>query len=230
MTRRLTIMTPNREQKIADVLIKRQLDITVGLENVHDPHNISAVLRSCDAVGVQEVHVLNEAAPRPRKYGRKTSSGSVRWVDVNYFRECDNFLNAIRSRYQKVYALSSDFSAKSIYEIDLTGSVALLFGNEKDGLSKKMLEAADETLLIPMTGMAASLNISVACAVTLYEACRQRHAKGMYSRTQLLPEQMNVYKKWMLREIRQVRAMHVRALLVENTPARRGHANHLPEL
>ncbi len=200
-------MTPHREQKIAEVLIKRQLDITVGLENVHDPHNISAVLRSCDAVGVQDVHVLNEHAPRPRKFGRKTSSGSVRWTDINYFRESDNFLNAIRGRYQKIYALSSEFSAKSIYDIDLTGSVALLFGNEKDGLSRKMLEAADETIIIPMTGMTASLNISVACAVTLYEAYRQRHAKGMYDRTQLLPEQMNIYKNWMLRELRQVRAM-----------------------
>ncbi|MDZ4844656.1 MAG: TrmH family RNA methyltransferase [Chitinophagales bacterium] len=200
-------MTPHREQKIAEVLIKRQLDITVGLENVHDPHNISAVLRSCDAVGVQDVHVLNEHAPRPRKFGRKTSSGSVRWTDINYFRESDNFLNAIRGRYQKIYALSSEFSAKSIYDVDLTGSVALLFGNEKDGLSRKMLEAADETIIIPMTGMTASLNISVACAVTLYEAYRQRHAKGMYDRTQLLPEQMNIYKNWMLRELRQVRAM-----------------------
>lgn len=200
-------MTPHREQKIADVLIRRQLDITVGLENVHDPHNISAVLRSCDAVGVQDVHILHEHAPRPRKYGRKTSSGSVRWIDMHHFRERENFLQTIRGKYQKVYALSSEFSAKSIYEVDFTGSVALLFGNEKNGLSRALIDAADETLIIPMTGMTSSLNISVACAVTLYEAYRQRMARGMYHRTQLLPGQMEVYKKWMLRELRQIRAM-----------------------
>lgn len=201
-------MTPQREQKISDVLIKRQLDLTVALENVHDPHNISAVLRSCDAVGVQEVYVLRDGRPRPRKFGRKTSSGSVRWIDMNYYKDTTNYLNAIKSKYQKIYALSSEFSGKTIYEVDFTGSVALLFGNEKIGLSKQMLEAADETILIPMTGMVSSLNISVACAVTLYEAYRQRAAKGMYDRTQLLPEQTEVYKKWMLRELRQVRAMN----------------------
>jgi tRNA (guanosine-2'-O-)-methyltransferase len=76
-----------------------------------------------------------------------------------------------------------------------------------------MLEAADETILIPMTGMVSSLNISVACAVTLYEAYRQRNAKDMYNREQLLPEQMEVYKKWVLRELRQVRGMGKRVVI-----------------
>src|SRR6186713_309680 len=113
-------MTKERQQKIERVLANRQNNLTVVLENVHDPHNISAVLRSCDAVGVQEVFVLNDGRPRPRKFGRKTSSGSVRWIDMNYFKETGNYLNAIKSKYQKIYALSSEFSGKTIYEVDLT--------------------------------------------------------------------------------------------------------------
>ena len=198
-------MTPHREQKISEVLCLRQWDLTVVLENVHDPHNIAAVMRSCDSVGVQDIYVLNEKNPRPRKFGRKTSSGSVRWVDVNYFREADNCISSLKNRFQKIYALSSEYPGKSLYDVDLTGSVALLFGNEKEGLSKTMLQAADSTITIPMAGMAASLNISVACAVTLYEAYRQRNLKGLYNRKELLPEQMELYKKWTLREIRRVR-------------------------
>ena len=198
-------MTPAREQKISNVLLKRQFDLTVVLENVHDPHNISAVMRSCDAVGVQEIYALNPKQQRPKRFGRKTSSGSVRWVDVNYFMNLDNCIASVKSRYRKIYALSSEHPGKSLYEADLTGSVALMFGNEKDGLTREILRHADETIFIPMVGMVSSLNISVACAVTLYEAFRQRTLKGMYNREELQPRQLSIYKKWVLRELRQVR-------------------------
>ncbi len=200
-------MTPQREQKISEVLIRRQLDLTVVLENVNDPHNISAVMRSCDAVGVQEIFALNEYVPQPKKFGRKTSSGSVNWVDVNYFMDSEKCIAAVRSKYKKIIALSSDHPGKTLHEADLTGSVALLFGNEKEGLTKEILRHADETITIPMVGMVSSLNISVACAVTLYEAFRQRNAKGMYGRQEMLPEQVSIYKKWALREIRKIRGM-----------------------
>ncbi|GIV33293.1 MAG: tRNA (guanosine(18)-2'-O)-methyltransferase [Chitinophagales bacterium] len=195
-------MTPEREQRMADVLKRRQPDITVVLENVHDPHNIAAVLRTCDAVGVQTVYAVNEKVPRPKKFGHKTSSGSEKWVDVYYYRDPDTCLEDVRKKYEKVYALSSDHPGKSLFEADLTGSVALLFGNEHAGLSSRMLSHADELFTIPMVGMVTSLNISVACAVTLYEAFRQRYAAGLYERTSLTEEQAETYKKWVLREIR----------------------------
>ncbi len=198
-------MTPHREEKISNVLLKRQPDLTVMLENVLDPHNISAVLRSCDAVGVQEVYVLNEGLPRPKKFGRKTSSGSKRWVEVNYFKERNNCIEALRSRFQNIYALSADFSAKTIYDVDFTGSTALIFGNEKEGLHPETVKLADACITIPMTGMVSSLNISVACAVSLYEAYRQRQLNGMYDRKNMLPEQSEIYKKWVMRELRRAR-------------------------
>ncbi|HXH19176.1 MAG TPA: TrmH family RNA methyltransferase, partial [Chitinophagales bacterium] len=135
-------MTPAREQKIADVLLRRQLDLTVVLENVHDPHNISAVLRSCDAVGVQEIFALNKNVPKPKRLGRKSSSGSVRWVDVHYFMDVEKCMAAVKNKYQKIYALSSDHAGKNLHDADLTGSVALLFGNEKDGLTKEIMQYA----------------------------------------------------------------------------------------
>lgn len=198
-------MTPAREQKIAEVLIKRQLDLTIVLENVNDPHNISAVLRSCDATGVQQIFAINEKVSKPKRFGRKTSSGSRSWVEVNYFMNREKCMAAVKSSYRKIYALSSDHPGKMLHEADLTVPVALMFGNEKDGLTKAIMNYADETLMIPMAGMVNSLNISVACAVTLYEAFRQRNAKGMYSRMELMPEQLNIYKTWVLRELRKTR-------------------------
>ncbi len=200
-------MTPVREQKIAAVLIKRQLDLTVVLENVNDPHNISAVLRSCDATGVHQIFALNEKVAKPKRFGRKTSSGSRNWVEVNYFMNREKCMAAVKSSYRKIYALSSDHPGKMLHEADLTGSVALMFGNEKDGLTKEIMQHADETLMIPMAGMVNSLNISVACAVTLYEAFRQRNAKGMYNRVELMSEQLNIYKNWVLRELRKTRGL-----------------------
>ena len=198
-------MTPAREQKISDVLIKRQLDLTVVLENVHDPHNISAILRSCDAVGVQEIYAVNRKVSKPKRFGRKTSSGSRNWVEVNYFMNLEKCMSLVISRHEKIYALSSDHKGKSLYDMDLTGSIALLFGNEKDGLTNKIMSYADETVTIPMAGMVNSLNISVACAVTLFEALRQRNMKGLYDRHEMLPEQLNIYSKWVIRETRKKR-------------------------
>lgn len=198
-------MTPSREQKIAEVLLKRQTDLTVVLENVHDPHNISAVLRSCDATGVPQIFAVNKNVSKPKRFGRKTSSGSRNWVDVNYFMDLEKCMTTVKSNYDKIYAFSSEQAGKMLHEADYTGSVALLFGNEKEGLTKEILQYADEIIKIPMVGMVRSLNISVACAVSLYEAFRQRNAKGMYNRNDLLSEQLNIYKKWVLRELRKAK-------------------------
>ncbi len=195
-------MTPERDQKFSSVLLKRQPDLTVVLENVHDPHNIAAVLRSCDAVGIQEVYAINEKVSRPKRFGHKTSSGSEKWVEVNYFRDRENCIKAVRNKYEKIYALSSEHPGKDLFEADLTGSVALMFGNEHAGLSSEMISHADGLFTIPMVGMVSSLNISVACAVTLYETFRQRNAKGMYNRENLTADQTETYKKWVLREMR----------------------------
>ena len=197
-------MTPGRENRIFDVLMRRQFDLTVLLENVHDPHNISAVLRTCDAVGIQEIFVLNRV-PKPKKFGRRTSSGSVRWVDVHYFQDLEKCISAVRSKYKNIFAMSSAGGGKNIYNADLSDSAALAFGNERDGLSSELLQIADAAFEIPMAGMVESLNISVACAVALFEAKRQRDVKRMYDGNKFGAAQIEIYKRWVLRELRRVR-------------------------
>ncbi len=177
-------MTEQRRNRLWEVASRRQVNLTVILENVHDPHNIGAVLRSCEAVGIPEIYVLHTEPKLQEKYlslGKRTSAGTRKWIDVQYFTDLEDCFQAVRARYQSIYATHMAEEARSLYELDLTESVALLFGNEHDGVSEKALEHTDGNFLIPQMGMVQSLNISVACAVTVYEACRQRNQRGLYT-------------------------------------------------
>ncbi len=177
-------MNPRRAEKFRRVVSQRQTNLTVIMENVHDTHNIGAVLRSCDSVGVCEIFVLNtepELIRKQVKIGKRTSMGTRRWVDVHLYTDAADCFKHVRSRYNTILATHLTKSAKSLYELDLTQSIALLFGNERDGLSTEALSYADGNFTIPQWGMAESLNISVACAVTLYEASRQRQINGFYT-------------------------------------------------
>ncbi|MBU6205828.1 MAG: RNA methyltransferase [Bacteroidetes bacterium] len=178
-------MTPEREEKINRVLSQRQPDLTLVFENVWDPHNISAVLRTADAVGVMEVYVLYTQDVKRTKLGRRSSSSAKKWITPHYFYEIDACVQAIRTRYDKIYATQLSADAKSLYELDLTESVALVFGNESAGISQELTRLCDGNFIIPMHGMVQSLNISVACAVSLYEAQRQRNVKGFYEQSRL---------------------------------------------
>jgi tRNA (guanosine-2'-O-)-methyltransferase len=177
-------MTERREQKFREVVARRQPNLTIILENVHDPHNIGAVLRTADSVGVKEIFVLNTEPHLQKEWlylGNQTSSGSRKWVKVNFYTEIEPCFAHIKRDYDTIWATHLAEDSKDLYELDLTTSVALLFGNEHAGISKESLAHTDGNFLIPQVGMVESLNISVACAVTLYEALRQRTAKGFYT-------------------------------------------------
>ncbi len=178
-------MTPERRNKLLQVLSKRQPDITVVLENVFDPHNISAVMRTCDAVGVQEIHILNTKIPRHKKWGTRSSSSAAKWLTVHQFDQAEECFSALRKKYAKILTTHLSSDAVSLYEIDLTEPIALVFGNEHSGVSDEIRAMADGNFVIPQAGIIRSLNISVACAVTLYEAFRQKNAAGHYNRDQL---------------------------------------------
>lgn len=178
-------MTPERERKFKQAISKRQGDLTVIMEHVHDPHNISAVLRSCDAVGIGEIYMIPEVRDRDYQFGKKSSASALKWVEVHTFEDVESCYAAVRQKYELILTTHLTQDAKSIYETDLSRSLALVFGNEKDGVTDKAVEAADGNLVIPQVGMIHSLNISVACAVTLYETYRQRAEKGMYSEPSL---------------------------------------------
>src|SRR6186713_3340386 len=123
-------MTPERKEKLETVLSKRQSEITIVLENVQDPHNISAVMRTCDAVGIQEIYVLNNKIPKHRKWGAKSSSSAAKWLTIHQFTDVDECVAALRKKYDKIYTTHLATDAVSLYEINFTGSVALVFGNE----------------------------------------------------------------------------------------------------
>jgi len=176
-------MTPERTAKFERVIRARQLNLCVVLENVHDPHNLGAVIRSCDAVGINEVYILYtdpNLKPEDLSVKKTTSTGARKWVDVYLFEDAKECFETIKQKYDKIYSTHLATDSVSLYELDLTESIALMFGNERDGLTEEALSYSDGNFIIPMKGMVGSLNISVACAVTLYESLRQRDLKGQY--------------------------------------------------
>ena len=184
LTPHLQSMTPKRRAKFERTVTRRQFDLTVILENVHDPHNIGAVLRSCDSVGIREVFVLYNEAHLQKDFlelGINATAGTRKWIYINYYTDTEACFAAVRRSYELLYATHLGQDSVDLYQLDLTQSVALLFDNEKDGLTAEAMTHADGNFIIPQVGMAKSLNISVACAVSLYEAYRQRSLNGNYT-------------------------------------------------
>jgi tRNA (guanosine-2'-O-)-methyltransferase len=182
-------MTNERRTKIETVLSKRQNDLTIVLENVFDPHNISAVMRSCDAVGVQEIYVLTTKIPRHKKWGERSSSSAAKWLTVHQFDNAEECFAELRKKYTTILTTHLSGDAVSLYELDLSKSTALVFGNEHAGVSEEIRAIADGNFIIPQVGMIQSLNISVACAVSLYEAYRQKQLAGHYIQQKLSAEE-----------------------------------------
>ena len=190
-------MNPQRKEKLVSVLDKRQDNLTIVLENVFDPHNISAVMRTCDAVGVQEVYILNTKIPRHKKWGPKSSSSAAKWLSVHQYENAEECFSSLRKRYSSILTTHLTNDALSLHQLDLTRSIALVFGNEHSGVSDEIRVLADGNFMIPQVGIIQSLNISVACAVTLYEAFRQKSLAGHYNRQRLDDLRYNeLLKEW----------------------------------
>ncbi len=189
--------TERRREKFRRVLACRQPSLTVVMENIHDPHNVSAVLRSCDAVGVMRVELLYTVERFP-KLGRKSSSSANKWIERRNHRSVDECYAALHADGFQICATHLSQEAVSLYELDLTKKVALVFGNEHRGVSDEAAARADVNFRIPMMGMIQSLNVSVAAAVTLYEALRQRLQAGSYDAPALDPENLStLLNQWL---------------------------------
>lgn len=173
-------MTPEREERIKKVALARQLNLGIILENVDDPHNVSAVLRSADSVGVQHVYVLKYGHKKNYHFKSKPSGSAHKWLNIWNFENLEDCFAKVRENHQQIFATHLNSDSKSIYKTNLSGSVAIAFGNEHAGLTEEALAKCDGNIEIPQYGMVKSLNISVACAVTLYEALRQREQKELY--------------------------------------------------
>ncbi|MFB1015013.1 MAG: tRNA (guanosine(18)-2'-O)-methyltransferase TrmH [Alteromonadaceae bacterium] len=179
-------MTPERHQRIKDMLDKRQPDLTVCMEGVHKTHNLAAVIRTCDAVGLSDVHAIwkNEQM----RVSGGSAAGSQNWIDVHSYSKTEDAINTLKAQGMQILVTNLSDTAVDFREIDYTKPTAIILGQEKFGASDIALAMADQDIVIPMVGMVQSLNVSVACSVVLYEAQRQRQIAGMYNNARL-PEQ-----------------------------------------
>ena len=173
-------MANNRFKRVKSVLDKRQLDLTVCLDEVHKHHNLSAIVRTADAVGCHHVHAV--WPKEQRRLTNNTSGGSKNWVETHMHDEIDDAVSAIRKQIPGVQVLATNLSDSAVdfREIDYTKPTAIIVGQERDGISDEALAHADQHIIIPMEGMVQSLNVSVAAALILYEAQRQRELADMY--------------------------------------------------
>ncbi|MGQ9798594.1 MAG: TrmH family RNA methyltransferase [Ignavibacterium sp.] len=185
-----------RLNKIVNTLKRRQFDLMVVLENIHDPHNVSAIFRTCDAVGIPKVSLVYTIEKFP-KIGKKSSASAFKWVEREKYKNIDNCYSELRKDGFKIYASSISEDSKSIYELDLSQKVAIVLGNEHRGVSEEASQLADERIMIPMFGMVQSLNVSVAAAIILYEAARQRIIKGKYNVSQISDSELDtLVEQW----------------------------------
>ena len=183
-------MSPERFKKIKDVLNRRQPDLTVILDNVHKPHNIAAILRSCDATGIGNIH----AKSKNSKIGLnlKAASGSNKWVNVDFHNELFELYKSLSEKNYNIIVANNSESAIDFREIDYTSETAIVLGAELDGVSIDSLSFANREIKIPIIGMVESLNVSVTNAVILYEIQRQRKEAGFYGSRRL---NINEYEK-----------------------------------
>jgi tRNA (guanosine-2'-O-)-methyltransferase len=166
------LLTPERVAKIRRVISHRTYSVVPVLENIYDRGNTSAVMRTAEALGYQSVHVI-ETGERFKAANRVTQ-GADKWLDVTRWKSTTDCALQLKSLGYKIYATQLDERAVPISEIDCTQPLALVLGNEKDGVSRELLAHADASVIIPMEGFVQSFNISVAAAISLYHVYRER--------------------------------------------------------
>ena len=165
------MIAPQRLNRIEDVIAHRTYGVTVVLETLYDMGNMAAIMRTCEAFGVQRVNMLSLGAIKSE---RKITQGAHKWLDVHRFNDPSACVNELRSEGYQIVATHFDDDAVSIDEIDFTRKTAVIFGNERSGVSPELVKMADHCMVIPMYGFVQSFNVSVAASMTLQHAIRAR--------------------------------------------------------
>ena len=196
----INFLTPQRLKRFREVLERRQKDLIVFAEDVKNEHNFSAIIRTCDAVGVMKVLYSSEAKKIPLNEG--ITVGSEKWVEVERVQDPIRKLTELKKLGFQIVATYISSESVNFREVDYTKPTVIVVGNELKGVSEEVLKVSDRKIVIPMVGMARSLNVSVATAVILYEAQRQREEKGMYDKPSLSEEEIEgILEKWAMREV-----------------------------
>ena len=176
-------MSPERFARINSMLDNRQPDLTLCLDKVHKTNNIAAVIRTADAVGIHQIHAVWPEIEM--RVSGNTASGSQQWVKSIAHNKMSDAVTEFRRQDMQILATNFSATAVDFREIDYTRPTAIILGNERDGVSPEGIASADQHVIIPMIGMVQSLNVSVAAALIMYEAQRQRQAAGMYGSRKL---------------------------------------------
>lgn len=180
-------MTPERFARITSMLNRRQPDLTIFMEQVHLQHNLAAIVRTADAMGINNVHATWD--DDTSRISRNVASGSQKWVNLHSHDTTEDAVAVMREQGMQIIATNLSATAIDFREVDYTKPTAIIMGQEKFGISEKALALADQDVIIPMVGMCQSLNVSVASALIMYEAQRQREIAGMYDQASRLPKQ-----------------------------------------
>ncbi|MFZ2960002.1 MAG: TrmH family RNA methyltransferase [Candidatus Ozemobacteraceae bacterium] len=174
--------SPHRIQRISQALHRRQLDLVLAFDRVHDPHNLAAILRTADATGIPRL-LWEPDTEKPELPNPEVSKGTERWVELTQVSSLEKALKEYQSQGFGIAATHLSARAVDFRSIDWTRPWVIVMGNEKRGCDEKILALSTENVILPMMGLVQSLNVSVATAVILYEIQRQREAAGMYRRT-----------------------------------------------
>lgn len=194
--------TEARLARIDDILTRKQPTLQVMLDNVHSSQNLSAVIRSADAVGVLDIYYSTKENDTPRIH-KTITQGAHRWTHRYRMDDADKvaFLKQKKEQGFQVVVTHLEERAVSFRKIDYTKPTLLVMGNEKAGVSPEVIAEADEVIIIPMQGMVQSLNVSVATALILYEAQRQLENAGRYDSPQMsFEEREKIKEAWVYRD------------------------------
>lgn len=184
------LLTPERQRKIENVVAKRCFSIPVVLESIYDRGNISAVMRTAEGLGFANFHIIE--SQEKFKNSQRVTQGADKWVETKKWKSTSEAIKYFKANKIRLCVTSLE-AAKPLHEVDFSTPLALVLGNEKDGVSKEMLEAADERVIIPMPGFVQSFNISVAGALCLYQIFQNRLQK-LGKSEDITPEQIAILK------------------------------------
>lgn len=194
--------TQERLARIDDILMRKQPTLQVILENVHSSQNLSAIIRTSDAVGVLDIYYSSKKNETLRIH-KTITQGAHRWTRRHRVNDTDTvkFLKQKKAEGFQIVVTHLESRAVSFREVDYTRPTLLVMGNEKEGVSDAVIAEATDVIVIPMQGMVQSLNVSVATALVLYEAQRQLENAGMYDSPQITPQKAEEIKEaWIYRD------------------------------
>ena len=202
-----TILTDNRKQRFLEVLSKRTNHFTIAIEDIFQLHNTSAVMRSCEVFGIQELNVIEERYTK--SIDKEIAMGAQKWVDVNRFESISSCISSLKSKGYQIIATTPHENDCLLDDFNISKPSAFFFGTERDGLSAEVLQNADGFLKIPMAGFTESLNISVSAAIIIQNLMSRLHKSTI--NWQLSEEEMLVKRlDWAKNTIKDIKRIETR--------------------